>query len=72
MAMRYACLLSAVFAVLALTAGCSGAVDNTSVEPESIRIIDAPETVFPGDNIQLHAEVLPDDASDKSVIWDCG
>ena len=72
MAMRYARLLSAVFAVLALAAGCSGTADNTPVEPESIRIIDAPETVFPGDSIHLHAEVLPENASDKSVIWDCG
>lgn len=69
--MRYVRLLFILIAVLILAAGCSEPGDNSPAEPESIRIIDVPETAFPGDSFQLHADVFPEDAFDKSVIWEC-
>ena len=69
--MRYVRLLSILIAFLILATGCSGPGDNAPTEPESIRIIDVPETVFPGDSFLLHADVFPENAFDKSVIWEC-
>ena len=40
------------------------------VEPEDIMIVDVPKTIKLGESIQLYAKVLPEDVSNKTVIWE--
>ena len=50
-------------------AQCAITVSAPVVNVESVTISECPETMVEGDTFQLKAEVKPDNATDKSVIW---
>ena len=55
---------------LTLQNGTLTVVENTSVYPESITLNYQNLTLNIGENVQLEATVLPEDATDKTVIWE--
>ncbi len=52
--------------------GVSGAAQvivNTVIKPESVTVVPDMVDLFMGDKVKLDARVLPEDATNKSVVW---